>query len=155
MKHRHCILLLPFVIILCSCRSIIRSDVSTDLSIDTTIVRYVERIVKDTIEVQLPSEHISTIATTDTSVLHTTFAQSAAWIDTAGLLHHTLENLTNTLPVVIDKVEVVRDSIVYRDRIITKSQVATKKGIEPGATFIIGFCMAILLVALFLRFCRR
>lgn len=51
----------------------------------------VERIVVDTVKVDVPQESTYVIAT-DSSHLETSVAESDAYIDTLGMLHHSLSN---------------------------------------------------------------
>lgn len=129
---------------LASCKTtstISRTDISSD-SVST--LRYVERIVKDTILVQVPSESRSVVVASDTSELRTSFAISVASVDSLGFLHHTLENIVNTLPVVTDSKVITRDSIVYRDRVIKDYKSFSRKGVSPWALIGIGFFLALL-----------
>lgn len=52
---------------------------------------YIERIVVDTVKVDVPQESTYVVAT-DSSHLETSVAESDAYIDTLGLLHHSLTN---------------------------------------------------------------
>lgn len=148
-------LLLLLSLLLASCRTTTIATTETNKTDSIVSVRYIERTIRDTIQVQLPIERNSVTVTTDTSVLSTSFAKSTAWTDTLGLLHHTIENLTNTLPVVIDRVEVVRDSIVYRDRDSNNYKSISRKGLSPMVTFCIGFAIGILVISIFVLSTRK
>ena len=82
-------------------------------------VRTVEKVVKDTAWVELPViiEKRTTLDTT--SVLENKYAKSEARVDD-GVLHHSLETKPVREPVPVEYKEIVRDSIVYRDRTVRK-----------------------------------
>lgn len=78
--------------------------------------RYIEWIDTVTIEVPVPAQSASNVTTDSTSHLETDVAQSDAWLDSLGLLHHTLENKPVKLPAQVPVKNSERDSIVYKDR---------------------------------------
>lgn len=80
----------------------------TDVQIHT---RYVERLVTDTVLLTIPAQTASNVTPTDSSWLETDFAASGAWVDTLGLLHHTLYNKTQQRPTPILHTEVYEDSV--------------------------------------------
>ena len=89
-------------------------------------VKVVEKIVKDTAWVELPVI-VEKVATLDTaSVLENKYAKSEAVV-TGGVLHHSLQTKPVREPVSIESKEIVRDSIVYRDRIQTRTVEVEKK----------------------------
>lgn len=137
-------LLLFALLLFGSCRTCTTTTANEKQTDSTLVVRYIERIERDTIQVQLPIERYSVTVTADTSVLTSSFAISTAWTDTLGQLHHTLENLANTLPVAIDRQIVTRDSIVYRDRYIESKVAKTRKGFSPWSLIAVGFFLALL-----------
>ena len=79
-------------------------------------VREIVRLVKDTVEVQVPVE-VQTAIVPDSSHLETSYATSDAVITAEGLLHHTLSNKSGARPVEVQKEIIVRDSVVYRTQI--------------------------------------
>lgn len=80
----------------------------------------------DTAYVELPV-FIEKMATLDTaSTLENTYAKSEA-IVTAGILHHSLETKPVKVPVQIETKTEYRDSVIYRDRVITETQEVEKK----------------------------
>ena len=86
-----------------------------------------ETVIKhDTAYVELPViiEKVATLDTTST--LENTYAKSEATV-TAGILHHSLETKPVSVPVQIETKEVVRDSIIYRDRIQTQTVEVERK----------------------------
>lgn len=82
-------------------------------------VRVVEKIVRDTAYVELPVI-VEKVATLDTaSVLENKYAKSEASVS-GGVLTHSLATKPVREPVAVEYKEVVRDSVVYRDRIETQ-----------------------------------
>ena len=92
-------------------------------------VRYETLTVHDTAYVELPViiEKIQTLDTTST--LENDYAKSEATV-TAGILSHSLETKPAQLPVPVEKEIVYRDSIVFRDRMVTEV-----KEVERQLTF--------------------
>ena len=89
-------------------------------------VKVVEKIVKDTAWFELPVI-VEKVATLDTaSVLENKYAKSEAVVS-GGVLHHSLQTKPVREPVSVESKEVVRDSIVYRDRIQTRTVEVEKK----------------------------
>ena len=89
-------------------------------------VRVVEKTVKDTAFVELPVI-VEKVATLDTaSVLENKYAKSEASVS-GGVLTHSLATKPVREPVAVEYKEVVRDSIVYRDRIETQTVEVEKK----------------------------
>ena len=83
-------------------------------------VRIVEKIVKDTAWVELPVI-VEKVATLDTaSVLENKYAKSEASVS-GGVLVHSLATKPVREPVAVEYKEIVRDSLVYRDRIQTQT----------------------------------
>ena len=145
--------LLLFTLLLTACgvaRPVLESD-STKVE-----VKVVEKIVKDTAWVELPVI-VEKVATLDTaSVLENKYAKSEAVVS-GGVLHHSLQTKPVREPVSVESKEVVRDSIVYRDRIQTKTVEVEKKltwwqslKLKAGGVFLILIVIAILY--LFLKF---
>ena len=92
-------------------------------------VRYETVTVHDTAYVELPViiEKIQTLDTTST--LENDYARSEATV-TAGILSHSLETKPAQLPIPVEKEIVYRDSIVFRDRLVTEV-----KEVERQLTF--------------------
>lgn len=84
---------------------------------DSTVVRYVDslRIRDSVVMVSIPMESSSQIFfSPDTSHLETSVAESDAWTDEEGRIHHTLNNKsTEKLPAIVP----VRDRARVRDEI--------------------------------------
>lgn len=84
------------------------------------------RYVHDTAYVELPVI-IEKVATLDTaSTLENTYAKSEAVV-VNGVLRHSLETKPVSVPVKVETKEVVRDSIVFRDRVQTQTVEVEKK----------------------------
>ena len=84
------------------------------------------RYIHDTAYVELPVI-IEKVATLDTaSTLENTYAKSEAVV-TNGILRHSLETKPVSVPVKVETKEVVRDSIVFRDRVQTQTVEVEKK----------------------------
>ena len=115
--------LLLFTLLLTACgvaRPVLESD-NTKVE-----VKVVEKIVKDTAWFELPVI-VEKVATLDTaSVLENKYAKSEAAVS-GGVLHHSLSTKSVREPVSVESKEIVRDSIVYRDRIQTKTVEVEKK----------------------------
>ena len=92
-------------------------------------VRAEREFVHDTTFVELPVviEKIQTLDTT--SKLENDYARSEASV-TAGILRHSLETKPAQLPVPVEKEIVYRDSIVFRDLVVTEV-----KEVERQLTF--------------------
>ncbi|MBQ6045007.1 MAG: hypothetical protein IJL42_05775 [Bacteroidales bacterium] len=89
-------------------------------------VRVVEKTVRDTAWVELPVI-IEKRTTLDTaSVLENKYAKSEAAVS-GGVLIHSLSTKPVREPVAVETKELVRDSIVYRDRIQTQTVEVEKK----------------------------
>ena len=119
-------------------------------------VKVVEKIVKDTAWFELPVI-VEKVATLDTaSVLENKYAISEAVVS-GGVLHHSLQTKPVREPVEVQIKETVRDSIVYWDRIQTRTVEVEKKltwwqsiKLKAGGVFLILIVIAILY--LFLKF---
>lgn len=119
-------------------------------------VKVVEKILRDTAWVELPVI-VEKVATLDTaSVLENKYAKSEASVS-GGVLHHSLQTKPVREPVSVEKQIVYRDSLVYRDRILTKTVEVEKKltwwqslKLKVGGASLILIVIAILY--LFLKF---
>ena len=115
--------LLLFTLLLTACgvaRPVLESD-NTKVE-----VKVVEKIVKDTAWFELPVI-VEKVATLDTaSVLENKYAKSEAVVS-GGVLHHSLQTKPVREPVEVQIKETVRNSIVYRDRIQTRTVEVEKK----------------------------
>ena len=115
--------ILLFALLLSACgvaRPVLESD-NTKVEVKTVV-----RTVTDTAYIELPVI-VEKVATLDTaSVLENKYAKSEALV-TAGALHHSLQTKPVREPVKVERVEVVRDSLVYRDRVQTVTVEVEKK----------------------------
>ena len=110
--------------------------------------------VHDTAYVELPVI-VERVQTTDTtSTLENTYAKSEATVS-AGILHHSLETKPVKVPVEVEKQIVYRDSLVYKDRVDTKTVEVPrqltwwqKTKMKLGVAFLILIVIAILYLIL-------
>ena len=104
--------ILAFTLLLTACgvaRPVLESD-NTKVEVKTVV-----KTVTDTAYIELPVI-VKKVATLDTaSVLENKYAKSEASVS-GGVLHHSLLTKPVREPVKVERVEVVRDSLVYRDR---------------------------------------
>lgn len=138
--------LLAIALILTAC-----GTVRPTLSQDSTRVevKTVVETVHDTAYVQLPVivERVATLDTT--SVLENKFAKSAAMVS-GGVLTHSLETKPVKEPVSVEKQIVYRDSLVYRDRVVTET-VEVEKKLSDWQSFKMkagGFSIVLLLIVI-------
>ena len=107
--------LLAIALCLSACgtaRPVLESD-STRVEVKTVV-----ETIHDTAYVQLPVI-VERVATLDTaSLLENKFAKSAAFVS-GGVLTHSLETKPAKEPVAVEKQIVYRDSLVYRDWLVT------------------------------------
>ena len=89
-------------------------------------VRIVEKNVKDTAWVELPviKEKVATLDTA--SVLENKYAKSEASVS-GGVLAHSLATKPVREPVAVEYKEIVRDSIIFRDRVQKQTIEVEKK----------------------------
>ena len=136
--------LLLFTLLLTACgvaRPVLESD-NTKVE-----VKVVEKIVKDTAWFELPVI-VEKVATLDTaSVLENKYAKSEAVV-TGGVLHHSLQTKPVREPVSVESKETVRDSIVYRDRIQTRTVEVEKKltGWQQAKMKVGGVCFILIIL---------
>ena len=136
--------ILLFTLCLSACgvaRPVLESD-STKVE-----VKVVEKIVKDTAWVELPVI-VEKVATLDTaSVLENKYAKSEASVS-GGVLHHSLQTKPVREPVSVESREIVRDSVVYRDRIQTRTVEVEKKlnGWQQAKMKVGGVCFILIIL---------
>ena len=109
------------------CKRFYPSSVQDSIRVETRY-EYIEMIRDTIIYVPIPYE-VERIVTRDTtSHLETSVAYSDAAVH-EGLLYHSLvnKNVSLSAPVQIKEVEIVRDSIVYRDKVETIIQEVYKQ----------------------------
>ena len=136
--------ILVLVILLSACgvaRPVLESD-NTKVEVKT-----VEKVVRDTAYIQLPVI-IERVATLDTaSVLENKYAKSEASVS-GGVLHHSLQTKAVREPVEVQSREIVRDSIVYRDRVqtVTKEVEKPLTGWQQAKLRVGGFCFFLVIL---------
>ena len=136
--------ILAFTLLLTACgvaRPVLESD-NTKVEVKT-----VEKVVRDTAYIQLPVI-IERVATLDTaSVLENKYAKSEASVS-GGVLHHSLQTKSVREPVTVETKEIVRDSIVYRDRVqtVTKEVEKPLTGWQQAKLRVGGFCFFLVIL---------
>ena len=140
--------ILAFALLLSACgvaRPVLESD-NTKVEVKTVV----ERVV-DTAYVELPVI-VEKVATLDTaSTLENKYAKSEAVV-AGGVLHHSLQTKPVREPVSVETKEIVRDSIVYRDRVQTVTVEVEKKlsGWQQAKMKVGGVCfIMIILIGLY------
>ena len=118
------IIALSFLLLVgcCPCRKLSSTD--SQIRVDSTNTEYRERIiiVPDTVFVEIP--HQIAERTTEDSISHleNDYALSDARINTDGSLFHTLATKPQAKPVPTEQQIVYRDSVVYKNRIVTQTK---------------------------------
>ena len=112
-------------------------------------VRTITQTVHDTAYIELPVFVERNVTKDTTSTLENPYAKSEASI-TNGLLSHSLQTKPTKHPVQIEKEIIYRDSLIYRDRIITNT-VEVPAELTPWQSFKMktgGTTLAILIIAI-------
>ena len=136
--------ILVLVILLSACgvtRPVLESD-NTKVEVKTVV-----RTVTDTAYIELPVI-VERVATLDTaSVLENKYAKSEASVS-GGVLHHSLQTKAVREPVEVQSREIVRDSIVYRDRVqtVTKEVEKPLTGWQQAKLRVGGFCFFLVIL---------
>lgn len=134
-----------FMVLLLSACGVARPVLESD---NTKVeVKTVEKVVRDTAYIQLPVI-IKRVATLDTSsVLENKHAKSEASVS-GGVLHHSLQTKSVREPVEVQSRKIVRDSIVYRDRVQTATKVVEKPltGWQQAKLRVGGFCFFLVIL---------
>lgn len=116
---KHILLILASFILLsfcCGCKSrrfAEKSDTKDSVRVET---RYIETEKTDTCYIELPSQSAERVTRDTFSFLFNDYATSVAFVDKEGNLHHDLKTKDVQVPVEVKIKEIVKDSIVYRDR---------------------------------------
>ena len=138
--------LLAIALCLSACgtvRPVLESD-STWVEVKTVV-----ETIHDTAYVQLPVI-VERVATLDTaSILENKYAKSAALVS-GGVLTHSLETKPAKESLAVEKQIVYRDSLVYRDRVVTET-VEVEKKLSAWQSFKMkagGFTIVILLIVI-------
>ena len=108
------LLLLPAC---CPCRRI-ETSAADSVRVETRVHR---EVVRDTVMIPLPRESERVVVRDTVSRLETSLALSEARINSDGTLSHSLANRTVRLPAAVECETVLRDSVVWRDRIVTRT----------------------------------
>ena len=136
--------ILAFTLCLTACgvaRPVLESD-NTKVEVKTVV-----RTVTDTAYIELPVI-VEKVATLDTaSVLENKYAKSEASVS-GGVLHHSLQTKPVREPVSVESREIVRDSVVYRDRIQTRTVEVEKKltGLQQAKMKVGGICFILIIL---------
>lgn len=138
--------------LLTSCKSV-RESVEDSVR---TEIRYKEIVRTDTAYVTLPSQTVERVTRDTVSRLETDYAWSVAMVDSEGL-HHTLSTKEAPVAVRVLSKDVVRDSIVYKDKILTETKEVAKPLTWWQKTQMYGFrlCVMALCGWLLYRVARR
>ena len=110
-------------------------------------IRTETRYVHDTSWVEIPVI-VEKVAPLDTaSVLENKYAKSEASVS-GGILSHSLQTKPVREPVSVESKEIVRDSIVYRDRIQTRTVEVEKKltGWQQAKMKVGGVCFILIIL---------
>lgn len=115
----------------CPCRHLSSSDTKTGL--DSTNTEYRERVifVPDTVFVEIPKQTAERTTADSTSHLENDYALSDARINTDGSLFHTLATKPQAKPVPTEQQIVYRDSVVYKNRIVTQTKTEVREKAVP------------------------
>lgn len=127
---KHVVSFISILFLLCSvagCACLRRCPVAEQR--DSTIIHYIDsvRIRDSLVFVNIPQESSSREAAatpSDTSHLETSIAESDAWVDTTGRLHHTLNNKSDEkLPAIVPVYDRVRttDKDFFRTITVTRT----------------------------------
>ncbi len=140
--RNHLPLLLLLAASACGTVRTLPSSDSTRVEVRTEV-----KTVHDTAYLELPVI-VDRVVTVDTSsVLENKYAKSEASVS-GGVLSHSLETKPVKQPVIVESREIVRDSIVYRDRIV-KEDIYIEKSLTRWQKFRLGLGGATILLIAF------
>lgn len=120
MKNLLIIALMALALVGCSpCRSVITSQATQD----SVRVEVRERVVyvPDTITIEIPAQTSERTTADSLSYLDNDYAESTARLNPDGTLYHDLKTKPQAKPVPVDRPVEYRDSIVYQDRFIDRT----------------------------------
>ena len=127
MKNLFSISLLFAAVLAASSCGTVRQTCTFSQSDSTRVEVKTQTVTKtDTVTVELPVIIERNVTLDTLSRLENTYAKSEAKV-TNGFLHHSLETKPVKLPVEVKTETVYKDSLVYRDRIITRTVEAERK----------------------------
>lgn len=145
----------PLLLLLSSCAAC--RKLSGALERDSVRVEVVERevVVRDTVLLEIPRLEERQTLRCDTSLLENRYARSEARILPGGDLYHSLSTIPQSLAKPIAVEVKVRDSIVFRDRLL-RQVVEMKRELTPWQRFAISgfYFMLLLFVSLLLLWSR-
>lgn len=135
----------------CPCRRLGVSQADS-VRVETRIRR---EVVNDTVRVALPRETERVVVRDTASRLETSLAVSEARINPDGTLFHSLANRRAELPVAVERVTEVRDSIVWRERTVTQT-IETQRPLTRWQRLRMhGFWVLLAVAVLLLRVCVK
>ena len=144
MNRFACFYLLALILCAASCGTVQTLPVQDSTH---TEVKVVEKIIRDTAYIELPVI-VEKVATLDTvSVLENKYSKSAAKVS-GGVLTHSLATKPVKEPVSVESKVIVRDSLVWRDRVVEKT-VEVEKELTPWQTLKMktgGICLLLILL---------
>ena len=139
----------------CPCRRMAVAAVETADSVRVEC-RTVREIVRDTVVVALPREAERVVVRDTVSHLETSLAESDARINPDGSLTHTLANRRTGLTVEVAHEVERRDSVVWRDRVVTRQVEVVRPLTRRQRMQIVGFwVLAVLLTVVIWLYVRR
>lgn len=122
------------ILLMCAIFSSCSPKIIRETITDTVVERHDSLIYKDTtIFVPLPPESQSNVVLPkDTSKVETSFAESLAWVDTTGLLHHTIKNKHRDWGV---KIKYPERTIVSKATTTKHDSIIVEKKVEKELTW--------------------
>ncbi len=113
-------ILILFSLLICSCSP---SRLITPSCRDSLYVKTIERKVTifDTVQIEIPKLVEHSKAKQDSSFLSNDLAKSEAIICPDGTLYHSLETIPQQLSQPTKSEVTVQDSIIYKERLVTKT----------------------------------
>ncbi len=120
---------------------------------DSTVVEIRPRLVtiRDTVWLEVPHTLEREVVKCDSSMLANQYAQSEAIILSDGSLRHTLESIAQSVEHPVEYDVVLRDSVVYRDRVLVERVELPRDLSEWQKIQIYGFWILLLILLLILR----
>ncbi|MFI3281023.1 MAG: hypothetical protein R3Y44_03505 [Rikenellaceae bacterium] len=115
---------------------------------DSVRVEIVERrvIVRDTVKIEIPKVEQQVVTREELSLLTNDYAASRAAIQPDGSLYHSLETIPQQLQAPLESAVEVRDSIIYKERLVTQIVEVERKLSDWQRMQIFGFWVLALFV---------
>lgn len=120
---------------------------------DSVVIRTEYREVFDTTYITIEREAESVMVRDTVSLLENSYAKSRAEIRSDGLLYHSLETKPQNKPVQTKTIEIVRDSIVYKDRYVYVEETSKVKTTKTNRGEMIVAILVALIAVLYA--CRK